>query len=258
MSTGGGTSASIWLRLYHDAEAGAARLLCFPHVGGAASFYFQLSRRLGSKTETLAVQYPGRHDRRSDPPARSVSEMADGVVAALSERGDHDAPLVLFGHSLGAAVAFEVARRLERQPRPGWPAALIASSRCAPSRQHSEPVHLRDDAGVLAELRRLGGSDGGLLDDEDLVQLMLPVVRADFAALTAYEQAGPVTQPLSCPIVAMVGDADPIVPVEDALAWEQFTTGGFEHEVFPGGHFYLTQDADRVTESIRRVLRTYA
>jgi surfactin synthase thioesterase subunit len=137
---------------------------------------------------------------------------------------------------------------------------LIASGRRAPSRQLPETVHLRDDAGVLAQLERLGGTEVGLLGDEELVGMILPAVRADYRALAAYTeacaQAAP--SPVACPIVAMVGDSDPVTPVGDALEWAQFTTGGFESEVFPGGHFYLSKDKERVVESIRRVLKTYA
>lgn len=252
-----GTDA--WLRRYHDAGAGAVRLLCFPHAGGAASFYLPLSRRLSPDAETIAVQYPGRQDRRAEAPARSIAELADGVVAALAGRARDRAegPLVLFGHSMGAVVALEVARRLERGPA-GAPAVLIASARCAPSRQRPDLVHLRDDAGVLAALDRLGGTDDGLLGDEEMQRMILPAVRADYAAMAAYDAAASTVEPVGCPIVAMVGDGDPVVPVEDALAWARFTTGGFDSEVFPGGHFYLARQADRVAESIRRVVRTYA
>lgn len=250
--------ADVWLRRYREARPGAVRLLCFPHAGGAANFYLPFSRKLSPTVETLAVQYPGRHDRLAEPPARSIAELADGVVGALADREEgRSGPLVLFGHSLGAVVAFEVARRLERGPL-GGPAALIVSACRAPSRLRPGSVHLRDDAGVLAELRRLGGTAGDLLGDEELVRMLLPTVRADYAALAAYTEPRPAVQPLACPIVVMAGDDDPVVPVDDALAWAQFTTGGFASELFPGGHFYLTSCADRVTESILRTAKTHA
>src|SRR2546423_7232156 len=249
------------LRRYRGAGAGAVRLLCLPHAGGSASYFFGLSRRLAPAVRTLAVQYPGRQDRRTEPPAGSVAELADGVVAALAAQADDDraGPLVLFGHSLGAIVAFEAARRLEGAGGTG-PAALILSGRRAPSRSAPETLHLRDDAGVLAELQQLGGTEERVLGDEDLVKMILPAGRADYRALAAYvgewEQAA--WQPVGCPIGVMVGDSDPVAPVPDALAWERFTTGGVAVEGLPGGHFYLSGDAEPVVESIRRVLKTYA
>ncbi|MFF4037008.1 thioesterase II family protein [Streptomyces sp. NPDC001816] len=250
--------ADVWLRRYREARPGAVSLLCFPHAGGAANFYLPFFRQLSPMVETIAVQYPGRHDRFAEPPARSISELADGVVAALGDREEgRSGPLVLFGHSLGAVVAFEVARRLERGPLAG-PTALIVSACRAPSRLRPRSIHLRDDAGVLAELQRLGGTAGDLLGNEELMRMFLPTVRADYAALAAYTELEPVTQPLACPIMAMAGDCDPVVPVDDALAWAQFTTGGFTSEIFPGGHFYLTSCVDQATESILRMVKTHA
>lgn len=255
--------AGAWLRRYHDGEPGAPRLVSLPHAGGSASFFYPVSQRLAPFVETFAVQYPGRQDRRGERPAASIGELAEGVLRAIGDFGDGSGPLVLFGHSLGAVVAFEVARRMEQRGLPG-PAALIVSGRRAPSRQVPETVHLLDDAGVLAQLVRLGGTDAGILDDPDLVQMILPAVRADYTALADYagsahwagSGAGPRT--LTCPIVALGGDGDPVTPVEDLLAWSEFTSGDFESEIFPGGHFYLTANAERVVDSIREVLRTRA
>ncbi|MFG2977940.1 thioesterase II family protein [Streptomyces sp. NPDC048331] len=245
--------ADLWLRRYRAARSGAVRLVCFPHAGGAANFYLPFSRQLSPTVETLAVQYPGRHDRLAEPPARSLAELADGVVAELADvEEDGCGPLVLFGHSMGAVVAFEVARRLERDPL-----ALIVSACRAPSRLRAGSVHLRDDGGVLAELRRLGGTAGDLLGNEELLKMFLPTVRADYAALAAYTEPEPVTPPLACPITVMAGDSDPVVPVDEALAWAQFTTGGFTSEIFPGGHFYLTSCADQVTESVLRTVKRH-
>jgi surfactin synthase thioesterase subunit len=257
MRATGAPGAAVWLRRYHEARPGAVRLLCFPHAGGAASFYAPLSGRLAPEVEVLAVQYPGRHDRLAEPPARSITELADAVATALADRAGRDGPLVLFGHSMGAVVAFEVARRMGRGPL-AEPAALIVSGCRAPSRLRFAPVHPRDDDGMIAELHRLGGTDGGVLGDEELMRMILPALRAYYAALAAYEGGGPVTRLLACPVVAMVGADDPLVPVDDILAWAQFTTGDFASELFPGGHFYLSSHAEQVTESIRRVLKTTA
>lgn len=261
----GGTAA--WLRRFHGEGPGDRRIVFFPHAGGSASYFFPLSRHLPSEAETFAVQYPGRQDRRAEPPAGTVAELAGGVLAALDALDGPAVPTVFFGHSLGAVVAFEVARRLESRLYGGGdgagragPAALIVSGRRAPSRQTAESVHLLADAGLLTELARLGGTEERVLGDEDLVRMILPAVRADYRALAAYSESWSESawQPVTCPIVVLVGDGDPVVPVADALVWEEFTTGGFESEVFPGGHFYLSRHQERVAESIRRVLKTYA
>ncbi|MER5387223.1 alpha/beta fold hydrolase, partial [Streptomyces sp. NPDC002688] len=125
---------STWFRGYAAAPQGVPRLLCLPHAGGSASFYHPLARRLGADVETLAVQYPGRQDRRTEEPVTDIGRLAGHVVAALD--AEDDRPLALFGHSMGAVVAFETARQLSAAGRP--PAVLIVSGRRAPSRQVPE------------------------------------------------------------------------------------------------------------------------
>ncbi len=268
---------STWLRDYHRAAPGTPRLLCLPHAGGSASFYFPLSQRLAPRAQTLAVQYPGRQDRRAEEPVADIGTLADHIVAALPDDGR---PLALFGHSMGAVVAFEVARRLADGPS-GPAAVLMVSGRRAPSRQLVDTVHERDDAGVLAELKKLSGTDERVLGDPELLTMILPAIRADYRALARYavarqeavraEAAGqgsgaqspvpqgvPVQDRVGCPIVALTGDRDPVTPVADALAWAEHTTGGFESQVFPGGHFYLADQQEEVTRTIRDALKTYA
>jgi surfactin synthase thioesterase subunit len=155
--------------------------VCFPHAGGAASFFFPLSERL-STADVLAVQYPGRQDRRHEALIHDIDTLADRIVAAL--RTEAGAPPVLFGHSMGAIVAFEVARRLDRAGTP--PQALIASGSRAPSIPRSEGVHLRDDNGVLAAIKQLNGTDSAFLGDEELTRMILPAVRGDYPALETY------------------------------------------------------------------------
>ncbi|WP_424213056.1 thioesterase II family protein [Streptomyces sp. BI20] len=257
--------ADAWLRRYRDPLPGAPRLLCFPHAGGSANFFLPLARELSPEIEVLAVQYPGRQDRLAEEPLRTVGDLAAGVVAALTAReaaqGPGAGPLVLFGHSMGAVVAFEVARRLGSGPA-GGPAALIASACRAPSRLRRDPVHRYGDEGVLAELRRLGGTGGVLLQDPELLRMVLPTIRADYEALTSYTVAEPApgdpARPLDCPVTVLLGEEDPVVPLDDALAWEWFTTGPCASETFPGGHFYLSARQELVAASIRAAVRPHA
>ena len=137
-----------WIRRYHPAPDAAARMLCLPHAGGSASFFFPMSRDLTPRVEVLAVQYPGRQDRYQEPCLTSVDDFADQIGAALADLewadgADGERPLALFGHSLGASVAFELTRRLEAAGRK--PAVLFVSGRRAPSRHRTDTVHLRPD-----------------------------------------------------------------------------------------------------------------
>lgn len=238
----------LWLRGFGQARPGAPRLVCFPHAGGAASWYRPMAVALGSDAGVLAVQYPGRQDRRAEPPVDDVVELARRVAPVFAD-GDRR-PLVFFGHSMGAVVAFEVARELAARGLPG-PAHLFASGRRAPTRYRDERVHERDDDGVIAEVEALGGTDARVLRDPELRQMVLPALRADYRAVETYRcPPGP---PLTCPVTALTGDADPQTTLDEAAAWREATDGEFALEVFPGGHFFL---AERQPEVVRAVART--
>ncbi|HUR08576.1 MAG TPA: alpha/beta fold hydrolase [Nonomuraea sp.] len=239
------TSSAVdekWVRRFHPHAGNAARLVCFPHAGGSASHYFWLSQALTSSIEVLALQYPGRQDRRLEACVDSIPALADNIVQAL--RGWLDGPYAFFGHSMGAVIAFEVARRLERQSGEG-PKALVVSSRRAPSRWRDSTVHQRDDAGILSELRLIDGTDQRWLDDEELMASLLPTIRADYKAIETHSYA--ISPPLSCPITALVGDRDPYTTVDEATAWRQHTSREFDLHVFTGGHFYLETHRAEVT-----------
>ncbi|CAL9357442.1 Thioesterase PikA5 [Streptomyces sp. enrichment culture] len=226
---------SAWIRRYHPRPDSHVRLVCLPHAGGSASFYHPVSAAMPPAVDVLALQYPGRQDRRAEPCATSIAELADEAVAELLPWADR--PLLFFGHSLGATLGFEIARRLENDHGIVL-AGLFVSARRAPSRVRTGTVHLRDDQGVLAEIRRLNGTDAGLLTDPEVQRMVLPAIRADYRAIETYRyEPGP---KLRCPVVCLIGDDDPEVTPDEARAWAEHTEGPFTLRVFDGGHFYLS------------------
>lgn len=227
-----------WFRRFHTSPEAKARLVCLPHAGGSAPFYFPVSRALTPDIEVLAVQYPGRQDRRHEPFLTTVDALADRIADLL--RGRDDLPLALFGHSMGAMIAFEVARRLEAAGTAVD--TLFVSGRRAPSRHRDENVHIRTDDGVIDELRRLSGTEMDLLGDDEVVRMILPVVRNDYRAVETYRyQPGP---PLAAPVVAFTGTADPVASVDEVRSWGEHTSAGFELVPLDGGHFFLTRHQD--------------
>lgn len=230
----------LWCRRFHPAPDAGDRLVCFPHAGGSASFYFPVSSALSPAVDVLAVQYPGRQDRRREAGIDTIGELADNIFDAL--RPWSDRPLTFFGHSMGALVAFEVARRMEDHGVA--PLRLFASGRRAPSRYRDENVHQREDDGIVAELKKLSGTDARVLGDEEMLRMVLPALRCDYRAIETYRcEPGAV---LRSPVTAIVGDEDPKTSLEEALAWEDHTSGGFDLQVLPGGHFYLTHQQTEV------------
>ncbi|MEZ7006289.1 thioesterase II family protein [Streptomyces sp. AD55] len=234
-----------WIRRFHPAPDARGRLVCFPHAGGSATYYFPVAQALSPATDVLAIQYPGRQDRRAEPCVEDIEELAGLIVEELRPWGD--VPLAFFGHSMGATVAFEVARRLEAEGTP--PLALFVSGRRAPSRVREETVHLADDDRLIDDITRLSGTDSAVLSDPEILRMILPAVRSDYKAAETYRfRPGP---PLGSEVVALVGDHDPQVTVEEAGSWREHTTGPFELKVYPGGHFFLDAHMPAILDLIR-------
>lgn len=256
---GPNVEGSPWVRRLRPSSGSAGRrLVCFPHAGGAASYFAPLAQALSGTgadrvvdVDVLALQYPGRQERLSEPCIDSIGGLTEAVLPEL--QGWLDRPFALFGHSMGAIVAFEVARALEDQHGPE-PLGLFASGRRAPSTWRDEHVHRGGDRQLLAEVTRLAGTPSLLIDDDDIRQMMLPALRGDYRAIETYVwEPG---RPLSCPIWALVGETDPLTTVHEAAAWAAHTTGGFELRTFPGGHFYLAGQQAQLVEVLTEKLAT--
>lgn len=244
---------SDWVRRFHRADTAAQRLICFPHAGGAASAYFRLSAELSPVVEVLALQYPGRQDRRHEPLIDDIDHLAEAIYRQLLGSDlAKERPTAFFGHSMGAIVAFEVARRLES--RNGTVLRqLFASARRAPSRNRVEAVHRADDESVVARLVALNGTDAKLLADEELQALILETVRGDYRAIESYRYSpGP---RLACPLTVLLGDADPLTTVDEARAWAGHTAEDFDLRMFPGGHFYIEANQSDVVRAIKERLQ---
>ncbi|MFG2129539.1 thioesterase II family protein [Streptomyces sp. NPDC048751] len=240
------TAETLWIRRYRPAPQDTdLSLICFPHAGGSASYFRPLADALASVAEVLAVQYPGRQDRRNEPHITSISRLADEILTVLESLSRRR--LVLFGHSMGACVAFEVARRIEQRSSLEL-LGLVASGRTAPPRLRDRGVRSMDDDGVIAEIRRLNGTDDRLLLDDDVIRMIMPAIRSDYTAVETYRYLpGP---PLRCPISVLVGRDDPQVTLAEAEEWRDHTEGGFTLRGFPGGHFYLAEQKSQVARAL--------
>lgn len=185
----------------------------------------------------------------AEPAFTRMEDLVRALVPAL--RPHLDLPFALFGHSMGAHVAFEVARALEREGL--RPRHLVVSGNRAPSLPFPRPrIHHLPDARILAEFARLGGTPREVLDDPQLMALLLPILRADLALCETYAyEAGP---PLECPINAWGGARDPDVPVAALEAWRDETRGPFTLRLFDGGHFFLQESRAQAFAALRDAL----
>ncbi|MGA4838921.1 thioesterase II family protein [Streptomyces sp. G45] len=225
-----------------DAPARRVRLVCLPHAGGSAGTYRAWTAALAPDVDVVPVELAGRDSRvREPPPTDMDAVVADltGLLAALDE-GPAPAPYALFGHSLGAIVAYETARETQRLGRA--PVLVIASGSEPPHRvaEASRDRHLLPDDAFLREVLRLGGTSADVLREPELLRVVLPRLRADYRVAETYaHRPGP---PLTCPLAVYAGEADPTVRHELLADWGQMTAAGGRPVVsrrFPGGHFYL-------------------
>jgi medium-chain acyl-[acyl-carrier-protein] hydrolase len=223
-----------------------ARMLCFPYAGGGASLYRAWPQRLGPAIDVCPVELPGRGVRMLEPPIDAMSALCDGLAAMIEPL--LDVPTVLFGHSMGAQIAFEIALRLE-----GRIAHLFASGSPAPGAtssaqtcDHGSTAQL-SDADLKQRLRKLGGTPPPILEDPELMTRILPIVRADFALIESYRPAPQAR--LSCPITVFAG-LDDAGAWSSATSWELRTRGRCRVVELQAGHFFLDSHRDALFREI--------
>lgn len=224
-----------------------ARLFCLPYAGGSAAVFRSWMAALGPELEVMAVQLPGRGWRLREAPLSDLRTLARDVAQAIVELDD--IPFALFGHSMGSWLGLEVVRRLEEMGRP--PLRFFASGRQAPGLGSTHPPlsHLSDSEFVEEVQRRYGGIPKEIVAERELLELLLPALRADIAMLEAYgHRPG---RPIGTPIHAIVGVSDLMVSAEEMAPWAEEAAGEFEVSTLEGGHFYFQPDPGPLLELLR-------
>ncbi|MFG2004668.1 thioesterase II family protein [Spirillospora sp. NPDC048911] len=237
-----------WVRRFRDGDGCGTKLVCFPHAGGWAAAYRTWPQGLPSDVGVLAVRYPGREDRHGDPLPSGLEVLADDIADAFGELARHR--LVLFGHSMGASVAHEVAVRLQERGCP--PAALCVSGRRPPRLLDDRRRLSGTDEEIIADIVRFDARRAAVFADPDLRKMVLPAIRADYRLVDDY--CGGDRPPLDCPVYGYVGDDDPEVTVEQMRGWAEVTRQAFRLRVLPGGHFYLMAEEAALLADLSGVL----
>lgn len=226
------------------------RLFCFSYAGGAASVYRPWTHELPHDVELCTIQLPGREGRLLESPYTDMEPLARCLADVIEPYLDR--PFAFFGHSMGALVSFEVAREIRRRHGIS-PRHLLVSGHAAPRvMRRRAPVHQLPDDAFVDAIRELNGTPEQVLQNAELMELVLPALRADLAICETYAYTA--EPPLACPISAFGGLADAEVRYDDLRAWQVETLGQFQLRLFEGDHFYLREQQSALIDTISRSL----
>ncbi len=226
------------------------RLFLFPYAGGGPAVFSKWAAGFSSDIETWIAHYPGRGSRHNEPPIKQILVLAEHLSEAIQPFMDK--PFAFLGHSLGGLVAFELARHLRRNDLP-QPEILFISACGAPHIPDPyPPIHALPDAEFLRSLQQLKGIPSELFHQPDMLQLLLPILRADFQAMESYDYAS--EPPLNCPLVAFGGLDDPRLSRERLDGWCSHTNSDFRSQYFSGDHFFIQTARETVITAITNEL----
>jgi len=240
-----------WFPFSQPGTAAGLRLFCFPFAGGGAGYYRPWVVAPPPGIEVVPVQLPGREQRIGEPAFTRMDDLLDSLLQVLDPLLDR--PFGLFGHSMGASIAYALAHRLPPDRAAGL-RLLAVSGRRAPGRPRCMPLlHGRDNAGFLEGIRDLGGTPAVVFETPELLDLVMPLLRADFTLVETHPH-DPAPRPLSVPLLAFGGTDDPDSCADQIQGWAAMTSGPAAIHVLPGDHFFLTAHRHTVLERVSAAL----
>lgn len=226
---------SAWIHQSRPNPKAKLRLFCFPFAGGGALAFRTWPTALPADIEVCAVQLPGHENRLRETPLNTVGLVVDALMPEFLSFTDK--PFAFFGHSMGGLISFELARSL-RANNSRLPEQMFVSARLAPQLPLTQPQTFNlPDAEFIEELRRLQGTPPEVLEHPELLELALPILRADFSICQTYTYVP--DEPFDFPITAFGGLSDMDVPRTDLEAWSEQTRGIFKLRMLRGDHFFL-------------------
>lgn len=248
-----GKSNSKWIVRPQIRKEAMLQLVCLPQAGGNAWTYRQWAERLPSPIELLAVQYPGHGDRLGEEPYRDFDRLLSRITKFLAP--ELDRPYALFGHSMGAILAFETGRTLQATDI-GPPTHVFLSGYNAPGVpsfvENSTPVHQMSDSQLLERIEALDCTPREILEDQEMRTLLLRMIRADSAVCDSHVLRD--RSPLVSPITVLGGMDDPRTSESGLKAWQELTTDHFDVRWFKGNHGFLLSEEERVHKMLVSVL----
>lgn len=247
---GGPTAAGDWLVRHRQVESHGLQLFCLSYAGGGASVFRAWADALPPEVAVFAVQLPGRESRIGEPAYRRIDTLVETLAAVVSEEAR--APFALYGHSMGGLVSFELARRLRREHGLRPVCLYIGAYRAPQLPNRNLRIH-HLPAEVFKVVLRAQGIPDAVLQDADLMEAMLPTLRADFELCDRYEYRE--EPPLECPILVFGGADDLTVGADDLDGWSAHSSASCEINMLPGGHFFIHSSQEELLAAISRDLR---
>jgi pyochelin biosynthetic protein PchC len=244
-----GKNQGGWIRQLRGVKHPEARLVCFPHSGGSANDYCSWLDMVPPQIELVAVQYPGRADRFDESPVADVMVMGSHIASELTRL--EPAGLALFGHSLGALVAYETAVTLSALD--AAPKFMFVSGSLSPAEAGGGRAHHLSDEELWSSVCALGTIDPSLWEEREFRDLVLPTLRSDVTANETYRPRED-AEPLLCPIRCYYSPEDPLVAGDRLDAWAKYTLDGLTLCARPGGHFHIRVDTGDLVADITRTL----
>ena len=244
-------TADRWWHIPRPGPDPVARIICLPHAGGGPGGYAHWARRLG-EIELVLIRLPGRESRYAETPYTRVGPLVADLFAALRPLLHRE--YVLYGHSLGAVIGYELAQlTIEAGVRP--PKRLVVSGAEAPDSpaRGRRQLHRLPDDELIGQLVALGGTPQALVENPSLMRLLVPTVRADLQAAETYTWAA--RPPLPVPLGAFYGQGDPLVESGSVARWRRHTSAAFELTALPGGHFLAPDEETTVLRALASALR---
>lgn len=249
-------TVSPWLTYFTPRPHAKVRLFCIPHGGGGAQNFKDWAESLPEFIEVVALSFPGRGSRHAEPAIHSMGELVNEIVNAITPFLDK--PYAFFGHSVGALVAYEVVCRIEQANQTEGttlklPMRLITSAHEVPAESHADtPMYQLSDAELLTKIGELGLVPDEALQNKELVDFILPPLRADFEVSETYQWQK--VEPLTVPITATLGDQDTLLTEQDMQGWRAYTCRDFAFKCYEGDHFYTVSKMSELLADITREL----
>lgn len=238
-----------WFSCYKPKSKAKIRLFCFPYAGGGSSIFRTWSDDLPDWVEVCPIQLPGRENRILEKPFHQMSDLVESVAQAINPY--LDLPFALFGHSMGAWIVFELAHHLYKNSNL-LTQHLFVSARFSPQIADKKNLHSLPEKEFREKLETYGGTPKAVLESDELMELLVPLLKADFSICETYVYKQ--NNPLNCPISVFGATTDHLVNPNSLIEWKKETSNSFRVEIFSGDHFFLRNYQKELLTSITKDL----